>query len=737
MAATALPNDSATKIRQPGRRLSIVWRSVIVLGPVAVLAAFGILSLRQDRVLMENDVRERSRLFAEEAVNRCWTALTEIPPGTRDPFASSFDPGGPVDPSLRGFGISAGGALIAPADYPRVPRPPLALAGMTTNRSARELEFWTRLQSNPGTTAPASSHVQGLKEFLERFPESPLRGLAHYRLGLELLDQDVDQAANQFRILLDQFPSALGETGLPLAPLAFLELAKCAALKGGETSGGSAELQLVCSNAVYHPSFLTSWILDEAARLSDAGDAGAVLRWKKLWKSQESNRFAYSAAARAIGRDDTEDSSDPSSNIPIDWPGTFWFSMETGGSASSWLAITARTNQADGSRLIFCRSEADVFARVKSLRDAARILPPFMGVYYEIGGRTFSGRFPAAGELDGVGGFEGTLDGGSSLFNSSPSMALVSHEAAPIRVHMLLIDPPMMYGRQQQRLLLFGGLIVVSALIALAGLCSILVGLRRQQRLYQFQSNFISSVTHELRAPISAVRLMAENFKDGKIPGSDHQRFFRYMVQECSRLTTMIENVLSVARIEQGRDSYDFQPTDVAAILEDTVRLMQPGAGERQVDLRLAPNAEASPALQTEIVLDGRALQQALINLVDNAIKHSPAEGMVTVGMEVFTGSGPGGESKGPADYPWLRIWVQDQGPGVPEEEKDRIFERFYRRGSELRRETPGVGIGLTIVKHVAEAHGGRVFVQTESGKGSRFILELPGVPDRGIKNTK
>ena len=117
--------------------------------------------------------------------------------------------------------------------------------------------------------------------------------------------------------------------------------------------------------------------------------------------------------------------------------------------------------------------------------------------------------------------------------------------------------------------------------------------------------------------------------------------------------------------------------------------------------------------------IDGQAIQQALVNLIDNAIKHSPGGSEVTVRLEI--------------PHPQFSILnsqfllsVEDHGPGIPASEHEKIFERFYRLGSELRRETPGVGIGLSIVKHVAEAHGGRVRVESEAGKGSRFTIELP-----------
>jgi two-component system sensor histidine kinase SenX3 len=140
--------------------------------------------------------------------------------------------------------------------------------------------------------------------------------------------------------------------------------------------------------------------------------------------------------------------------------------------------------------------------------------------------------------------------------------------------------------------------------------------------------------------------------------------------------------------------------------------------------------------------MDGRAIQQALVNLIDNAVKHSPKGEVVTVGIECRAGVPPAQRAlqreqsklqKPPQDARWtggtpVLLYVEDHGPGIPKDEQEKIFERFYRLGSELRRQTQGVGIGLSVVKHIIEAHGGRVRVESEVGQGSRFVIELPAI---------
>ena len=133
--------------------------------------------------------------------------------------------------------------------------------------------------------------------------------------------------------------------------------------------------------------------------------------------------------------------------------------------------------------------------------------------------------------------------------------------------------------------------------------------------------------------------------------------------------------------------------------------------------MKLETSNVQHPTSNVELNVDGRTIQQALVNLIDNAIKHSPKDATVTVALEsVMLNSQPS----------TCNLSVTDQGPGIPTSEHERIFEQFYRLGSELRRETQGVGIGLSIVKHVVEAHGGRVRVESVVGKGSRFTIELP-----------
>jgi signal transduction histidine kinase len=304
-----------------------------------------------------------------------------------------------------------------------------------------------------------------------------------------------------------------------------------------------------------------------------------------------------------------------------------------------------------------------------------------------------------------------------------------------LKVSVYLTSPATLYQHQVARAFWFGALVLVSTLAALTGLYAAWRAFRRQELLVEMKSNFVSSVSHELRAPIASVRLMAESLERGKIPDASRQNeYFRFIVQECRRLSSLIENVLDFSRIEQGRKQYEFEPTDLTALTRETVRLMEPYAAEKGVALKLETSNIEHRTSNIELEVDGRAIQQALVNLIDNAIKHSPKGETVVVGLEVSgvrcQVSGELPRSASPPDLTpdtsHLALFVTDHGAGIPPEEHEKIFERFYRRGTELRRETQGVGIGLSIVQHIVEAHGGRVRVESDVGKGSRFTIELP-----------
>jgi signal transduction histidine kinase len=783
------------------------WRGLLIILPVVTLAVFGALSLNRDRALVDNEVRERAREFAEDAVERCWQRLTslagsELGDSRMADRLASEPPSAASDiqqPNGSVFLVSAEGRLVFPPTYATVPAPSFPDPSLL---SPEQAQGWQAIESAAATNAPPGLQIDGLRAFLETKPRPEFAALAHFRLARILCAADTKQASDECRTVIEQFSESIGETGLPLAPLATMQMIEMLlpsnSVRASPVPSGAnqdrlhpsvkvvrrrsvavnavdtvqmslaapatnettirAVLNQLGSKAVARPSPLTPLMLNRLAdwELVYLRSTNLTAYWNQVWNSEEKQRRLFTAARDHLTSRVTPElasrgqpGQSAAANLPPThaWPELGWFQHPEPASAGAvelaseheaeWLAI--RTRQlADGSAWFACRSYDQLLLALREFGESEKSLPEYLGVYYQIGGRNFGGthwrRF-----VGDPAGKSGAPDLRAKTSAPGKLLASASHRAetgAPlVTVAVSLLDPTALYARQSQRVFWFGGLIAISAIVALVGLLSTRSAFQRQQRLYQMQTNFVSSVSHELRAPIGTVRLLAENLKRGKVPEpAEQHRFFDYIVQECSRLSYMIENVLNLARIEQGRKEYEFEATDVVRLVEETIRLMEPKAAEQRVVL--VPQLDASQDANSNEAprMDGRAIQQALINLIDNAIKHSPANAVVTVGLQFPAeaddrsdkNSSRRGEILAAEGSTALRLWVADHGPGIPAKEHQVIFERFHRRGSELRREVPGVGIGLSIVKHIVEAHGGRIVVESEVGQGSRFIIELP-----------
>jgi len=258
----------------------------------------------------------------------------------------------------------------------------------------------------------------------------------------------------------------------------------------------------------------------------------------------------------------------------------------------------------------------------------------------------------------------------------------------------------------RQNLLLIG----VAIALLLAGLILALRATTREMKLVEAKTTFVSNVSHELKTPLSLIRLFAETLELGRVRNPEEaQEYFRIINRESRRLTRLINNILDFSKIEAGRRQYQFAETDVAEVVAEVLQ-----SYERQMT-----NAgfEAQTSIQPDLppsLIDREAMAQAVLNLVDNAIRYSDQAKRIEVSVRLHGGD--------------IAIEVADQGVGIPKVEHQRIFEKFYRVSTGLVHDTKGSGLGLAIVKHIVEAHHGRVTVESAPGKGSRFTILMPSV---------
>ena len=239
----------------------------------------------------------------------------------------------------------------------------------------------------------------------------------------------------------------------------------------------------------------------------------------------------------------------------------------------------------------------------------------------------------------------------------------------------------------------------VAVATSLFGLVAVRRALAREARATTREKAFVAGVTHELRTPLAAIRLLAETLAEGR---GDPRDYGALVAKETERLESLVERVLSVARIDEAPHFAEVKP---AEIVRSTVALLAPRAERRAVTLDSA--ADELPIA----TWDAEAVRQALVNLVENAIRHGREGGHVMV--------------RAAADRSTVRLSVRDDGPGISRHDRRSVFDRFVRG----RSAGPGTGLGLYLVEQVARAHGGRVDLETEEGRGSTFTLVLPVVP--------
>jgi signal transduction histidine kinase len=241
-----------------------------------------------------------------------------------------------------------------------------------------------------------------------------------------------------------------------------------------------------------------------------------------------------------------------------------------------------------------------------------------------------------------------------------------------------------------------------------AGLYLTYTNVRREVHLSRLKSDFVANVSHELKTPLALIRLFAETLELGRVPGEDKKREYYHVInKESQRLTTLINNVLDFSRIEAGRKEYRFEPTDIARVVDEVLEAYRFTIEQQgfALDVRVA---EDLPGVE----VDKEAIGQALVNLVNNAIKYSRDEKSIRIRLEANDGR--------------LLLSVADRGIGIARSEQKKIFEKFYRAEDSLVHETKGSGLGLALVRHIMEAHGGDVEVESAPGSGSTFTLVLP-----------
>jgi signal transduction histidine kinase len=249
---------------------------------------------------------------------------------------------------------------------------------------------------------------------------------------------------------------------------------------------------------------------------------------------------------------------------------------------------------------------------------------------------------------------------------------------------------------------LFGLLVLACILIGAA-----LILAKRQSELAAAREDFVSSVSHELRTPLAQIRMFTETLLLGRVRNEvERRRSLEIIDQETRRLSALVENVLHLSRAERGTARVTPSTIELAPTVREVVETFAQLPRSRSADFRLE--------LENRLVatVDPNALRQILLNLLDNAVKYGKANQRVSVGLAMFEEH--------------ARIWVDDEGPGIPGRERERIFEPFYRGAAHTDSSLAGSGIGLAVVRELAGLLGGRAWADDAPGGGARVVVEFP-----------
>jgi signal transduction histidine kinase len=320
-----------------------------------------------------------------------------------------------------------------------------------------------------------------------------------------------------------------------------------------------------------------------------------------------------------------------------------------------------------------------------------------------------------------LGGAEGkgalaVLDGsGRAVFSSQPldraePVLTVPLGAALPAWRVALYQPAGLSPRDMVRrqTVIFMAAFALLLLMIAAGLVATYRLVRRESEIAELKSDFVANVSHDLKTPLALIRMFAETLELDRVPDERRRReYYGVLTRESERLSRLIDNVLDFSRIESGRQRYDIAPGPVEPVVHEVVESFRHPLHQQGFAVEVA----VEPDLP-DVPLDPEAMKQALANLVDNAMKYSGDRRRIRVSAR-REGDG-------------VALEVADEGVGIPLSERERIFEKFYRVGRSETQGRRGSGVGLALVKHIVEAHGGRVTVDSRPGEGSRFTLHLP-----------
>ena len=629
------------------QRVQLILFLGAVFVPCALLVALSVRIIAQDRELQERRRVDERRRVVSDAGKALAAALESIKAGE---IRTELDSGQHYRHSAT--------VLVAWADHDRLllpwdrERDPV---GSRIRKSVADPAFGPVIRACEQPREPAlmdACYQRALQTARDSLQEAYARWLWAQALGE---GGRAAQAAKLYGDLLNADPRIADEDGIPLKLYAAQAL----------VSGGAGRRQIIDgveSALAARPwmATLAYMLVDEIIRRLAHGSPNDEDRRA----IEELRRKAEAQSATAAQGEALKDDFPRLGGLLMRRPRTTWI---TYGTDDLWLVSAA--------------GEADDSAAIVAVR-----------------GRQVFGPLEASGTLR----FTDSRDPqGEPLGEAFPGLKVVTAAAAAGAVAANAdIQLPQLY------LSLW---LVVAATMFVAYL--VWRDLKREMRLSEMRAQFVSSVTHELKTPLTAIRMFAETLQMGRCADPDTQaEYLGTIVSESERLSRLVDGVLMFSKAEQGKRTYRLRPVSPAEVVRDAARALEYPLSQHGFRLHMQVE-EGLPLVHA----DRDALEQAILNLLSNAMKFSGDARDIELGL---------GRSNGE-----IVVRVADRGIGIAPEEQSRIFDKFYRAPTRENQLIPGTGLGLALVAQIVKAHGGRVEVESAPGKGSTFRLRLPVEP--------
>jgi len=701
---------------QKRRRIVLLFGLGIVL-PSLLLGYLAFRGIQNDRALVEKERLEDTRRAADRVTRAVDDAMTTAEETLAKTIAElSEKPSAELAPALEK--VAAVNPLVEQFFYlqdfkeVRLPlakllyladgrreagsSPPPGLSNPAEIQAAERLEF--QQKDYPGA-------LGGYRQALKNANDPRLEGLILNAVArVQRKSGLIKEAVSTYENIVQEHGGIIIPGGMPLGPSAGLEI--CALTR----ELGDLAKSLQTSLGLYKSLFGREWTLERAEfdfftqraktlieevlagqpRGLDLAAFQSKLRTLEAEEAEQRNKtermiaFEEGAAPalEAKLRGGTDEPNRPFSRLAFEVRNHSYLSsimrptVPAGGASNAAWGIIIDTERLRENSLR------------PALRDNFRPSETTWAVIGKDGAAVLSSENPPAGPV--------TLR--TDFVSNTPDWTLEFHQPPPRLIRTFLLSRRGLYSFV---FLLIAGILVF-------GLALTIRSVSHELELARMKSDFVSTVSHEFKSPLTSIRQLAEMLQSGRVPSEERRKqYYDVLLEQSERLALLTDNILSLAKIEEGRAEFAFETTDVSALLDSVVSSFRERVRHEGFDIELKVQGPIPP-----FAVDRNALSQAITNLIDNAIKYSADSRLVVVGASV--------------EEQTLAIAVQDFGVGIKKEDIDRVFERFFRGGDELTRTVKGSGLGLTLVKEIVEAHRGRVQVESEPGKGSVFSIRLP-----------